>query len=131
MVTALPSPMRFKLLLLAPTPVPTRIAPPPKYAPPLVIVSTLPEPELPTVKLPLLFQTEPESLMLTMLLLAPALTPMEPVAVKTVPLLAIVRMLPEPAAPTMRSLRLLQIEPAPVTSTALLFPFEPMLPAKS
>ena len=86
----------------------------------LVIVRLLPEPLAPTARLLLLLQTEPAPVTSTALLLEEALLPMKPAVLNTVPPLAIVRLLLEPWEPTRRKLLLLQTEPAPVTTTALL-----------
>ena len=54
-------------------------------------------------------------LIMTALLLAPALAPMVPPLLNTAPPLVMVRLLSEPVLPTVR-FRLLQTEPPPLTS---------------
>ena len=89
--------------------------------PPLVMVRLLPAPWLPTLRVPLLDQTEPEPVTITALLLALAEKPMWPVALDTVPPSAMISRLLEPAAPMVRlAPKVSQAEPVPVTVTVLL-----------
>ena len=69
-------------------------------APPFVMVKLLQEPELPTVRPPLLLQTEPGPVTTTALSTPLRLRPMMPLVSDTVAAFDRVSVLPEPAQPT-------------------------------
>src|ERR1051325_9755129 len=88
--------------------------------PPLLTMSPLPDPLLPTVRVPTMDHREPVSVMVAVLPLPPAPAPIvPPTADATWPPLAIVSWLFAPLLPT-RISSLLQTEPGPVTSAELL-----------
>src|SRR6266496_2312218 len=89
---------------------------------PLLTTNWLALPELPTVRLTLLLQTEPVPVTITILLFAIELLPTVPAELNTRPPLVISSWLAMPELPTVRVPLLPQIEPASATTTALLLP---------
>jgi hypothetical protein len=99
--------------------------------PPLEMTRLLPLPELPTVSVKLLDQTEPVSVTSTELFEAVEALPMVGVPLCTLPPLEMTRLLPLPKLPTKIPPPLDQTEPSPVTSTELFtedaeFPINPL-----
>ncbi len=104
----------FEEVLLYP-----RLAAPLKTVAPLLIVRLLLAPLVPTLRVPVLVQSEPTPVTRAELLREVVFCPIFALVSKTVAPALIVRLLPEPAAPTVRVLVVFQREPVPVTKTEL------------
>src|ERR1041384_4851243 len=114
-----PAPVTTATLLLAVNS-PPRNPLPFRTKPPSVMYSKLPAPELPTVSVPLLLQTDTARVTTATLLLADEVKPRAPKPLRTRPPLLMSRVLPALSKRAKRALLLLQTEPVPVTTATLL-----------